>query len=157
MERVCFTIGNTGYNLGLEDARQLADQLDAAINAVDSCLPIGPVVVVAGGQGFRDSALVQANLDQEMPGLLIHGGCPTGVDFDADHWAKLRKQPHLALPARWDKYGEAAAPIRDDWMLLMAKAVSVALRKELCVLSFPGGQDCTKKAETLGFNVKRVE
>ena len=157
MERVSFAIGNTRYNLELEDARRLVDQLDTAIKAVGPGLPLGPVVVVIGGCDLRNNARVRFHLDQEMPGILVHGGSSTGVDFDADQWAKLRRQPHLAFPSQWDKYGVAAQPIRDDWMLFVAKALSVALRKELCVLSFPGGQDRVMKAEALGINIKKVE
>ena len=157
MERISFAIGNTGYNLELEDARRLAEQLDTAIKAASPRLPVGPIVVVTGGRDFCDAALIRTRLDGEMPWILIHGGCSAGVDFDADQWAKLRKQPHLAFPARWDKYGEAAAPIRNDWMLFMAKALSVTLRRDLRVLSFPGGQDCAAKAESLAIHVQRVE
>ena len=157
MERISFAIGNTGYNLELEEARRLVAQLDTAIKALDPCLPIGPIIVVTGGQELRNAAWVRTRLDQEMPGILVHGGCSTGVDFDADQWAKLRKQPHLAFPARWDKYGAAADPIRNECMLHTAKMLSVALRKELRVLAFPGGRDCTVNAEALEINIKKVD
>ena len=79
------------------------------------------------------------------------------MDFDADQWAKLRKQPHLAIPSRWDQYGNAAGSIRDGWMLVMAKTMSVALRKDLHVLSFPGEQACAEKAADSGLHEKKID
>jgi hypothetical protein len=88
-------------------------------------------LATTGGRDYRDRLAVFRRLDaihKETPiTLLIHGACcdkDTGWLCGADEWCQLwalrRGVPYVGVPARWDKYGNAAGPIRnqaiiDNW------------------------------------------
>lgn len=63
--------------------------------------------------------------------MLIHGDAP-GADWHADRWAKGRDIAIKACPAPWEKYGAAAGPIRNAYML--------SQHRPDAVLAFPGGR-----------------
>lgn len=60
---------------------------------------------------------------------LVSGGC-SGIDADAEAWAKSRGIPIKKFEANWKLYGRSAGPIRNNEMAQYA---------ERCVL-FPGGK-----------------
>lgn len=55
-----------------------------------------------------------------------------GADFMAEEWARARAVPYVGHPAQWDKYGDAAGPIRNAEMqdLWMPQRI----------IAFPGGK-----------------
>lgn len=76
--------------------------------------------------------------------ILVHGGCPTGVDRAADEWGVVNWVEPEEWKARWDLYGPKAGPMRNTAM--------VNSKPDFC-LSFPGGRgtrDCTTKAIAAG-------
>lgn len=119
------------------------------------------IVVIAGGRKQRlsepDREALWAELLSSDTGrayygyglVLRHGAC-SGVDADAAEWGEVMTrhrtitvEPH---PARWEKHGKAAGPIRNRQMMEGA---------DLCIL-FPGGRgtaDCAKAAWAAGVEV----
>lgn len=51
------------------------------------------------------------------PGFVVTGGCRTGVDHFSALWCQTRGAGHDEMPADWDTYKLAAAPIRNRAML----------------------------------------
>lgn len=86
--------------------------------------------------GSRSMALDDGDLDWlnhqvaiHQISLIIHGACPTGVDWHAGKWAKDRGIPIKAFPADWKKFGRAAGPIRNRLMAVECDML----------IAFPGG------------------
>lgn len=49
---------------------------------------------------------------------VVHGGCPTGADALAAHWATGHDNVRTEVfPADWDTYGRRAGPIRNQAMI----------------------------------------
>lgn len=63
--------------------------------------------------------------------VIVNGGCPTGADHFARHWALDTSVECETYMADWGKHGNAAGPIRNKEM--------AELGAELCIL-FPGGK-----------------
>lgn len=89
-------------------------------------------IVVAGGRDYRLKPKDYSRLNLTLPVIteLVSGGCPTGVDADAEAWAVEHKLLVKRFPADWDKHGRAAGPIRNAEMAAYAHAV----------ILFPGGR-----------------
>jgi hypothetical protein len=91
-------------------------------------------VIVCGGRNYKDANHVFLSLDAihaETPvAVVVHGGA-TGADELAGLWAVSRKVPEQRFPADWNKYGNAAGPIRNREMLKQQPDLVVA---------FPGGR-----------------
>ncbi len=115
-------------------------------------------VLVCGGRDYFDKQTVFYTLDElhakEPISLLIHGACPVGhggADMLAEQWAKDREISYLGDPAKFQKQGRSAGPIRNQKMI-------DAWRPDL-VVSFPGGSgtaDMVKKALAAGITTQRV-
>ena len=109
-------------------------------------------VLVCGGRDFAHRGLMRRVLFQHLSAgdTLIHGNtrgadrmsgevCPSGVD--------VKK-----FPAKWNRYGASAGPIRNQQMLDEGKPD--------LVIAFPGGRgtaDMVRRAELAGLRVIRVE
>ncbi len=59
----------------------------------------------------------------------VISGMSGNVDIEATWWAKQNKIPTMAFYADWDKYGNAAGPIRNEWM---------AEEAEMCIAFWDG-------------------
>jgi len=64
--------------------------------------------------------------------LIIISGCATGADENAQAWAKASGHGRMLFRAEWDKYGNAAGPIRNKQMMVNGKPE--------IVIAFPGGK-----------------
>jgi hypothetical protein len=74
-------------------------------------------LLVCGGRAFADDALLAEVLERHIPiDWLIEGEAP-GADRMARNWAVQTGVPVLKYPADWDRYGKAAGPIRNQFML----------------------------------------
>lgn len=107
-------------------------------------------VLVCGGRNYHDSNKVAEILGGILPDLIITGGA-TGADQEARQWAAKLGAPICMFPAQWDRYGEAAGPIRNAWMLEFGKPD--------LVVAFPGGRgtaDMISKARKAGIEVCEV-
>lgn len=93
---------------------------------------------------------VCAALDELKPDLVIHG-LATGVDAFAGKWAERKGVPCMAFQPAWTRYGFAAGPKRNAWMLEWGEPD--------LVLAFPGGggtENMIKLAEEADVEVRRV-
>jgi len=64
--------------------------------------------------------------------VLVHGDCPTGVDAIGDAWSQDRRIECHRFPAKWDAFGKAAGPMRNQNMLEMTEPAGA--------VGFPGGR-----------------
>lgn len=119
-------------------------------------------ILVTGSRRWSDADVVnQVLFNYRMtagigePVTIVHGHCPTGADAMADLWTVSAHSvdPDVALPerhpAKWDVYGPAAGPLRNQEM--------VDLGADLC-LAFvePGSRgtrDCIRRARAAGIDV----
>lgn len=112
-------------------------------------------VLVCGGRKYRNEPHVFHVLDQihadEIKISCIIEGEASGADQLAALWASRRGVPIEPYPADWNRYGDAAGPIRNTEML--------AKSKPDLVVAFPGGlgtADMIKKAKKAGVRVIRA-
>lgn len=78
--------------------------------------------IVAGGRDVRLTEEHRRLLDTLGIKELV-SGCCSGVDSDAEAWARDRGVPIKKFPARWKVFGRAAGPIRNRAMAEYADAV----------------------------------
>lgn len=91
--------------------------------------------IIAGGRNYQFSLQDEEFLDSIMDSIteVVEGGA-SGADRCARNWAIKRGIPVKTFKADWDKYGNAAGPIRNRQMAEYAFA-----NGGQCVL-FPGGK-----------------
>lgn len=89
------------------------------------------IVIVTGGRRGKDKDLVYKSLDAQLPvPNFIVVGSREGYDGLAIEWCIENGVPYAVVDAHWNKYGRAAGPIRNRWMLRL---------KPSYVMAFPGG------------------
>jgi YspA, cpYpsA-related SLOG family len=106
-------------------------------------------VLVCGGRGFHDAALMNRTLEAYPITVLIQGEAD-GADRMAATWAASRRIQVERYPADWRRHGKAAGPIRNQQMLDIG-------RPDL-VIAFPGGHgtaDMVRRAIQAGIEVRR--
>lgn len=112
-------------------------------------------VLVCGGRFFSNRHLVWKTLDKlhhEVGIDTIIEGNATGVDTFACRWAWLRGVANLKYAALWRVHGNAAGPIRNQWMLDHGKPD--------LVLAFQGGNgtaDMVRRAKKAGVDVMEID
>lgn len=74
------------------------------------------VVLVTGDRNWDNRERLWQVLDSLPVELLVQGGA-TGADRCAQLWANDRFINSVEYPARWDVYGRAAGPVRNQEML----------------------------------------
>lgn len=94
----------------------------------------GIKIIVCGGRDWRDAGAVDRVLtvahEKRNIAMIITGGAK-GADGLAARWAHANAIPYLTAPANWQKYGDAAGPVRNEWMI--DQVVDG-------VIAFPGGR-----------------
>ena len=108
------------------------------------------VVIVTGSRNWKDKDTVWKALDKENPTLVVHGGAK-GADAIADEWASKNDVECRVYKAKWNTYGLAAGPIRNEFM--------VTEYPDAEVLAFPtpdskGAVHCMNFAMSRGLAVK---
>jgi hypothetical protein len=91
-------------------------------------------ILVCGGRDYRRSDLVLLALDvlhDLEPIALLINGMGGGTDAHARLWARLHAVPVERHPAKWNRFGLAAGPIRNSEMID---------RRPTAVVAFPGGR-----------------
>jgi len=118
-------------------------------------------VIVTGSRNWMDQRAVDDALTRLFIRTayltVVHGGCPTGADDFAHQWV-FSFPPHNGpleevFPARWEKYGKRAGPIRNAEMVKAGADL---------VLAFPlGGSKGTRHtirlAQSAGIPVRIFE
>lgn len=111
-------------------------------------------LLVCGGRDYSDKVALFATLDNynkvSPVDLVIHGAA-RGADMLAQDWADDRGVCCLQFPAKWNRDGKAAGPIRNRLMLTDGKPDFV--------IAFPGGRgtaDMVKQAKAAGVSVRVI-
>jgi hypothetical protein len=105
-------------------------------------------VLVCGGRDYKDRKAVFNFLDNLQNIAMIVSGGARGADTLAVEWAGLNNCPAIIYEPRWNLYGKAAGPIRNQAML---DNESIDL-----VVAFPGGKgtaDMVRRAAAAGVKV----
>ena len=78
-------------------------------------------ILICGDRNWKDVETIE-NFVKSLPPdtVIIHGDC-RGADSIADKAAKEHGLTVKPFSAKWDKYGEAAGPIRNRRMLVEGK------------------------------------
>jgi hypothetical protein len=76
--------------------------------------------IIAGGREIEDDevlmeALAACPFTNQITEVV--SGCARGVDTLGSRWAYFKNIPVKRMPARWEKYGKAAGPIRNAEMV----------------------------------------
>lgn len=115
-------------------------------------------LLVCGGRDFHDRIFIRDTLDRyvragDVTALIMQGG-GDGADELARCWALQRGIPNIEVPALWDWHGKAAGPIRNAYMIDLAKSLGIEM-----VIAFPGGRgtaDLCRRADAAGISVQHV-
>lgn len=94
-------------------------------------------VIVSGGRHYSDMTHVFAVLDDINPDRVATGECPTGADHLAKAWAVSRGKEYRGYEAEWDRFGNAAGPIRNQDML---DAEMSLMGGDITLVAFPGNK-----------------
>lgn len=116
-------------------------------------------LLVCGGRDLRDRIFVRDTLDKyvragDATALIMQGG-GDGADELARWWALHRGIPNIEVPALWDWHGKSAGPIRNAYMIQLAKMLGIEM-----VVAFPGGPgtaDMIRRSEQAGIQVVRAK
>ena len=78
------------------------------------------------------------------PMTLVHGKCPQGLDYMASQMIYSRPRPWVeeSHPARWEQFGRAAGPIRNQLMVNLGADACFGFR----VQGSGGTSDCLARA-----------
>ncbi|HDR9497067.1 TPA: DUF2493 domain-containing protein [Burkholderia cepacia] len=115
-------------------------------------------IIVCGGRDYgqeeREERLLFDVLDAQhalRPIELVIQGAARGADTMAKLWAEARSVDCLSVPAKWEKNGRGAGPIRNARMLDYEPDL---------VIAFPGGRgtaNMVHQAKTAGVKVVEVK
>jgi predicted Rossmann-fold nucleotide-binding protein len=112
-------------------------------------------VLICGGREYDDRKFLRSRLQvihTDTPfSVVITGGAP-GADRLGEEWAKSQGIPTIRMEANWTRYGKKAGPLRNQWMIDLAKPDFV--------VAFPGSrgtQDMIDRAKAAGIPGKRLE
>ena len=111
-------------------------------------------LLVCGGRDYSDHEALFDTLDNyhavKPITVLIHGAA-RGADMLSQSWADQRAVETIQFPAKWNRDGKAAGPIRNKLMLTEGKPDFV--------LAFPGGRgtaNMVKQAKAAGIAVREL-
>ena len=113
-------------------------------------------ILVCGGRYYRnherlDEVLDEISMAAQKVVLIINGGA-SGADSLAVRWAEERMLPVCTFTANWPKFGAAAGPIRNEWMLTYGKPD--------LVVAFSGGRgtaNMVRLARGAGVEVREID
>lgn len=111
-------------------------------------------VLVCGGRNFTDKEYLFETLNALAKTIQIDciiEGNASGADRLAGYWARKNYIDNIKFKAEWDKYGNAAGPIRNKQMLTEGKPD--------IVIAFYGGKgtaNMVQQARSAGLKVFEV-
>lgn len=122
-------------------------------------------VLVSGDRNWSDVRYVWEVLERirrsaieagDTEFVVIEGQCPHGgADRHASDWAEANAKSgveHLPFPAKWDRYGKAAGPIRNQQMLDEGNPELVVAFHDALTQS-RGTKDMVARAEKKGVEI----
>lgn len=117
------------------------------------------VLFVTGARDWNDPRPIQREFDAVQPDLVIEGAA-RGADALAGREARLRDMEPEEYPAEWDRYGRAAGPIRNGWMLARLEELRAEGHEVVCrafhedLSASKGTADMVEKLRGAGFEVE---
>lgn len=128
------------------------------------------VAIVAGSRDFMDYNMAKSNLlkllKPEENDVTIISGCAKGADYLGMLFAEEYHCKLIQQPARWDKHGKAAGPIRNKQMLDIALGLMNESGAEPMLIAFWDGKSrgtknmidiaqksCKVKVEVIYYNM----
>lgn len=113
-------------------------------------------LIVAGSRDFTDYRLLRSRLDFYLLGkkdiTTIISGCCRGADHMGEAYANHNAMPLIKMPAEWDKYGDAAGPIRNEEMAKIATHCVV-----FCSENSKGSKNMIELANRYKLNLRIVK
>lgn len=82
-------------------------------------------ILITGSRDWEDEGAMRIMLEKHGPGTIVHGGA-RGADKMAERLAIEFDWPFQSYPAQWDRYGKAAGPMRNQFMVEMGADVCLA-------------------------------
>jgi hypothetical protein len=107
------------------------------------------LIVVTGSREWANFSVLEKVLAEHRPCRIIEGGA-RGADRIAREAAMGLGIPVFTCHALWDKYQQAAGPMRNRWMLDMEPDLVLAFPMDSSV----GTIDCINEAKRRGIPVK---
>lgn len=94
-------------------------------------------ILITGSRTWDDVTAIGAALEQTLidagprPVLVVHGACPSGADWHADHYARWLRGKGCNIdveqhPANWQLNGKRAGVIRNQLMVNLGADVCLA-------------------------------
>ena len=119
-------------------------------------------ILVTGSRDWDDVTTIGAALEQALidagprPVLVVHGACPSGADWHADHYARWMRGKGVAIdveqhPANWQVNGKRAGFIRNAHMVNLGADVCLAFIRN----GSRGASHTAALAEKAGICVRR--
>lgn len=113
-------------------------------------------LIIAGSRDIINKKLVFEIIEftithQGLVPEVVICGCAKGVDTLGAEWAHSKGIPIKYVPAKWDKHGKGAGPLRNTEMARGADTLLV-IRKE----TSPGSANMVKTAQTLGLDIHDI-
>lgn len=113
-------------------------------------------IIVCGTRTFTDYELFSKKMNKlvsKLKNIYLLIGDAKGVDRMASRWAFEHMWSYSIWRAKWDKYGNAAGPLRNQKMAEKGNA-------KACIAFWngksPGTKDMIKRAKKAGLTVKVV-
>ncbi len=113
-------------------------------------------IIIAGSRTFTDYVFLKSKMDEIVRGMdktkmVVVSGHARGADYLGERWARENGIEVEQHPARWDTYGKAAGPIRNQEMADSAGS-------EGMLVAFPigdskGTMDMIRRAKRKGMKV----
>lgn len=111
-------------------------------------------VIIAGCRHFQNYNFVKFYLDfilKNLDNVIIFSGGATGIDFLGERYAKENNLPIKKFPALWNKYGNAAGPIRNQEMAEEATHLIAFLS-----INSKGTKDMLKRAKDKDLKIREI-
>lgn len=116
-------------------------------------------ILITGSRYFTNRHMVRAAITQAIADLnttaehitVVHGAAP-GADSLADSVARELGCAVESHPADWKKYGRAAGPIRNNYMVSLGAQLVLAFP----LGASPGTRGCIRTAEQAGIPVRII-
>lgn len=107
-------------------------------------------VLITGARDWKDTHTIHQALYLELDQYLtvVHGDCKEGADRLADIWSEFHADRVTVErhPAKWETYGPAAGPIRNNHMVSLGADICLAF----ITPSSKGTRQCVAAAEAAG-------
>ena len=118
-------------------------------------------IIIAGSRIFNNEETFMKAMEELVIPIdddieIISGGC-SGADEMGERFARSRYYRLVVFPAKWNKYGKSAGPIRNEEMAKYAVAADRGMLIAFPIGESRGTRNMIKLAEQYGLEVEVVE